>query len=154
MKLDKTVTLKNELVLKSSHYGDIAYDKNEVLFFEKGMLGFENLNGFILRTIEENKDFRILHSLDDGDIAFVVLNPFDFVSDYEIDLDEEVILKLEIEKENDVMILNTVTLSNEISKITTNLRAPIIINVKNNKAEQFILKTEKYKIKHGLVEEK
>ncbi|MGL4739281.1 MAG: flagellar assembly protein FliW [Sarcina sp.] len=141
-----------KLVFESFNYGEIKYVKEEVINFEKGILGFEDLHNFILKDIEENQSFKLLHSLEDNRIAFVVLNPFDFIVNYEIDLDEVIIRKLDIKTEEDVYILNTVTLNSDPSKITTNLRAPIVINIKNNKAKQFILKNEEYKIKHSLME--
>ena len=152
MKLDSNLVKENELILESYHYGKIAYDKSELIKFEKGLLGFEDLKKFIIREIEENKSFRLLHSVEDSKIAFVVINPFEFKDSYEIDIEEEVIERLNIQNESDVMLFNTVTLHNDPSKITTNLRAPIVINVLNKKAEQVILKTEEFKIKHSLME--
>lgn len=147
MKLDT-----KSLILKSHHYGDIEYSIDEVINFDKGMLGFENLKKFILRDVD-NSSFKILHALEDFKIAFVMINPFDFIKDYEINLDDKTIKDLEVESAKSVMVLNTVTLNSDISKITTNLRAPIIVNIETNKAEQVILKTEKYAIKHRLMEE-
>ena len=51
------------------------------------------------------------------------------------------------------MVFNTVTLNSDPKKITTNLKAPIIINISNNLGEQIILDKEKYKIKHPLIKE-
>lgn len=152
MKLGNNLVKEDKLVLESFHYGKIVYDKSEIIKFDKGLLGFEDLNNFIVRVIEENKSFKLLHSLENNQIAFVVINPFEFKSNYEIDIEEEILARLNIKNESDVMILNTVTLSNDPSKITTNLRAPIVINVLNKMAEQVILKTEEYKIKHSLME--
>ena len=58
---------------------------------------------------------------------------------------------LEIDSEKDVMVYSTVTVNSDMKKTTTNLRAPIVINTKNNLAEQIILSDEKYKIKHPLL---
>lgn len=152
MKLGNNLVKEDKLVLESFHYGKIVYDKSEIIKFDKGLLGFEDLKNFIVREIEENKSFKLLHSLEDSQIAFVVINPFEFKSNYEIDIEEDILERLNIKNESDVMILNTVTLNNDPSKITTNLRAPIVINVLNKMAEQVILKTEDYKIKHSLME--
>lgn len=153
MKVDSSFK-KDINILKSNHYGDISYADNEIISFEKGMLGFENLGKFILREIKENPMFKLLHSLEDENIAFVVLNPFDIKKDYEIDLEDDVIRRLEIKKPEEVLLLNTVTLDKDPKKITSNLRAPIVMNVRLNKAEQVILRTENYKIKHYLVEDR
>lgn len=152
MIVDNVQSKKDKEVLKSFNYGDIIYDKSEIISFDKGLLGFEHLNRYILRETYENPMFKLLHSIEDEKVAFVVLSPFDVMKYYEIDLEDDVLVRLEIEDPEDVMLLNTVTLNADPKKITTNLRAPIVVNVRGNKAEQVILKTEDYKIKHALME--
>ena len=83
----------------------------------------------------------------------VVMNPFQFIEDYEITLDDAVVKNLNIKDEREVIVFNTVTLANEEKDFTTNLVAPLIINVKNNCGEQIILKNSKYKIKEKIFKE-
>lgn len=132
----------------------MSLDKNELIIsFSNGIPGFEELKTFTLKELEDTPPFKLLQSKENEDIAFVTIVPFDFKSDYEVKLTESIISELQIEKEEDVLILNTVTLHSDVKKITTNLRAPIIINLKNNKGYQLILDREDYKIKHPLMEE-
>ena len=84
----------------------------------------------------------------------VVVSPFDIEEDYEVDIPDSVTKELNIKSHEDVLILTTVTVNSDPKKITTNLRAPIIINLKNNNAEQIILSSEKYKIKHPIMKER
>jgi flagellar assembly factor FliW len=51
------------------------------------------------------------------------------------------------------MVLNTVTIQSKVEEITTNLRAPIIINIREGLGEQIILENDKYKIKQPLFKE-
>lgn len=152
MIVDSIQSKKDNEILKSFYYGDIIYEKREIINFNKGLLGFEHLSNYILRETCENPMFKLLHSIEDERVAFVVLSPFDVMKYYEIDLEDDVLTRLEIEEAEDVMLLNTVTLNSDPKKITTNLRAPIVINIRENKAEQIILKTEDYKIKQALME--
>ena len=120
--------------------------------FKKGILGFEHLHTFILKELEDSK-FKILQSLEDEKISFVLISPFDIVSDYEIKLGNETVERIEVDTANDVSIFSLVTLNSDIKKITANLKAPIVINVKKNLGEQIIVDKEKYKIKHPLIKE-
>ena len=72
---------------------------------------------------------------------------------YSFDLNKDLLERLGIQKDEEVMIFNTVTLNSDPEKITTNLKAPVIINISNNLGEQIILDKEKYKIKHPLIKE-
>lgn len=127
--------------------------KGEIITFEHGIPGFESFKDYILSDIEDTPPFKLLKAKEDENIAFVTIVPFDFKADYEVKLTNEVIDKLSIKSEEDVLILNTVTLNSDVKKITTNLRAPLIINLQNNKGYQMILDREDYKIKYPLLEE-
>ncbi|MGL5616285.1 MAG: flagellar assembly protein FliW [Sarcina sp.] len=133
--------------LETLNYGTIEYEEKDIIIFEKPLLGFDKLKKFVLAEIEVNSMFSALQSIEEIAVGFVVINPFSIKSDYEIKIDDKTIEELEIENPEDVAVLNTVTLNAIPEKITTNLRAPIIINVKNNKGKQIVLNNEDYSIK-------
>lgn len=126
---------------------------NNIINFNNGLPGFESLKTFVLEDIEGSEPFKMLKSTEDENIGFVTIVPFDFKKDYEVKLTDTVIKDLNIESPEDVLILNTVTLNSDIKKITTNLKAPIIVNLKYNLGYQMILDRENYSIKHPLIEE-
>ena len=131
-------------------HGKITYDEDEIINFEKSIPGFNDIKRFILKEIE-GSSFKLLQSIDDVTVGFVVISPFQVEEDYEINLSEEVIKTLEIKEATDVLLYSLVTLNSKVEKITVNLKAPVVINVNNKKAEQFIIDKEKYKIKHPLM---
>ncbi|GAA0746552.1 flagellar assembly protein FliW [Clostridium oceanicum] len=137
--------------LNTKYHGTIEYEKKDIIHLEKGILGFENLKKFILFPAVDNDFFSIIHSIEDKDIGFVVTSPFEILKSYELSLKDSIIKKLKISKEDDVLILNIVTLNSEIENITVNLKAPIIINVKEKLGEQIVLDNNKYSIKHPLI---
>jgi len=98
--------------------------------------------------LDECFPFKILHSVEDENVGMVTISPFHVMSNYKIELSSSVLKELDIDNEEEVLVLSTVTLSSQISKITTNLKAPIIINLKNNLGYQIILDEDKYSIKH------
>lgn len=139
--------------INTKYHGIREYEEEDIIVFKKGIPGFENLTKFIIFTTEENELFNILHSIEDKNIGFVVVSPFHVKSDYEFNLSDERLKDLRIESPEDVIVLSTVTLSTNIEKITTNLKAPIIINIKDKLGEQIILDNEKYLIKYPLFKE-
>ena len=134
-------------------HGKITYDENEIIKFEKTILGFDKSKRFILKDVNENDFFKILQSVDEPEVAFIVISPFEVENNYEINLNNEVINTLKIKEANNVLLYSLVTLNSKIEDITVNLKAPIVININNKKAQQFIIDKEKYKIKHPLVKE-
>ncbi|RDY24502.1 flagellar assembly protein FliW [Romboutsia maritimum] len=120
------------------------------VIFEKGIPGFENLKKFSICTLEENPKFKLINSIEDENIGFVAITPFDIKNDYEIDLNEETIKELDIKSPKDTLVLSLITLGKTLNKSTVNLKAPIIINIKNNKGKQIILQDDNYDIKYPL----
>lgn len=118
--------------------------------FKKGIPGFENLTNSVLTNLEGNEKFKILQSKQEQ-ISFVTTSPFDIYPEYEIDLNDETIKELDIQGPEDVLILSIITLGKKIETSTMNLKAPIVINIKNQQGKQFILQSEKYQTKHPLI---
>lgn len=139
--------------LHSRCHGTIEYNENDVINFPKGLPGFENLKKFIIFTLEENKMFRMLHSIEDTEIGLIVVSPLQVIKDYQFELRKSEIKDLDLKEEKDAVVYNTVCLNKDIYKITVNLRAPIIINTKNNLGEQLILDNEEYNVKYPLIRE-
>ena len=103
-----------------------------------------------LSDLEDMEPFKLLQSEDEKDIGMVVVSPFLVVEDYEIKLSDEVVDTLEIKSPEEVSLYTTVTINSDVKKITTNLKAPIVINNNNGFAMQIILQNDKYKIKHPI----
>ncbi len=139
--------------VETKYHGIVEYEEKDIITFNNGLPGFEEFHKFIVFPLEDNPCFRILQAIKSPEIGLVTINPFDFIEEYEISLSNDLQKDLAIEKPEEVLILNTVTLNSEVSKITTNLKAPIVININKGLGEQIILDNEKYNIKHPLVRE-
>ena len=120
------------------------------ILFEKGIPGFENYRYFNVNIVEGIKRFYHIVSKEDSNIGFISISPVDIKKDYEIDLDDEFIKELDIKDEKDVLVICLITLGKSLKDSTANLKAPIIINIKNNRGKQLILQDDKYKIKEPL----
>ena len=112
--------------------------------FKNGIPGFENYKKFILNDIDGYPGFKSIVSINDEYIGFVAISPFEINKEYEFDINDEVINLLEIEKAEDIMVLGLVRLGKTIKESTVNLKALIIINIKNNKGMQYIIQNDKY----------
>ena len=120
------------------------------ILFEKGIPGFEDYKYFNVNIVKDNEKFYSIVSKEDDNIGFISISPFEIKKEYEIDLDDEVVKELDIKTEKDVLVLCLITLGKTLKDSTANLKAPIIINIKNNRGKQLILQDDKYKIKEPL----
>lgn len=136
--------------LISPIHGKIQYEAVEVITFKKGIPGCEEYKTYVIKEIEESS-FKILQSLENNELAFIIISPFDVVEDYEIKLSEEIIKNIQIDNREDVAIYSIVNVSSKAENITANLRAPLIFNIKERFGEQLIVDKDGYKIKHPLM---
>ena len=132
---------------------DIADDK--VITMDKGMIGFPDLTHFALIFDEEKKDkaFKImwLQSMDDGNVAFPVIDPVHFIEDYNPSVNEEIIAPLGEFNEENTYLLVTVTVPKKVEDFSVNLKAPIVINTDTNRGAQVITEDD-YPVKYKIYE--
>ncbi|MFA7215915.1 MAG: flagellar assembly protein FliW [Bacillota bacterium] len=135
--------------LNTRFFGELEYEKEDLLHFPSGLLGFEGCKEFIPI---DNPDgvgvFRWLQSADRPELAFVVMNPFFVMADYEFEIPEGVVETLRLKRPEDTQVLAVVKIPDDLKKMTVNLRAPIVINTKTKSAVQVVLEDEKYSLKH------
>lgn len=142
------------MILETKHFGNVEINEDDVIIFEKGIPGFENNKRYaILYKVDDDNPFKWLQSVDNGSIAFVIIDPKTFKDFYEIKIEDEVMNELEIDELSDVMVYNIVTIPEDITKITANLRAPVIINAKKNKGCQIILENGDYSFRQSILNE-
>ena len=142
------------MIVKTKHFGDMEIEEEDIMHFSRGLLGLEEYKRFILFHIEEKSKFRCLQSIDEVGIAFILINPWDFYKDYSIDVSEDDLDEIKMENQNDLFILNLITIKEDIQSATANLVAPIIINVKAQLAAQVVLTKDSYTTRHLLFPER
>ena len=135
--------------------GEIEIEDEKIITLEHGMIGFPDQKHFTLIFNEERGDkksvIKWLQCMDDGDIAFPVMDPALVKEDYVLNINDEILSPLGEFGNDDTFILVTVTVPTVIEKMTANLKAPIIINMKNNKAVQVVVEDD-YQIKFPVFE--
>lgn len=127
-------------------FGEIDIPQEKIITMEKGMIGFPELTHYTLiynSEKEENKrSIMWLQSMDDGDIAFPVMEPNLVMDEYKPSVNEEILVPLGELTDENMYILVTVNVPSDITKIACNLKAPIIINTDTNKAAQIIVEDD------------
>lgn len=139
--------------LSSKIHGKIQYDEKDIITFQKGIPGFNDLKKFIIVELKDYEPFKLFQSIENTEIALIVTSPYDFYENYDISISDETVKHLKIKDPSEVLIITTVTLNSDVTKITMNLQGPIVINTSNNLGEQIILDDSKYKIKTPLIKE-
>lgn len=139
--------------VKTSRFGEIEVKEDDFIKLPAGLIGFPELKKFVLLDHDKDSPFKWLQSLDDGTIAFVLINPLLFKGDYEVEVTEAEVADLTLENEDDAVISVIVTMPTNPQQMTANLKAPLIFNLKNRLGKQIILNSNQYTPRHNIMEE-
>ncbi|MGL4986284.1 MAG: flagellar assembly protein FliW [Treponemataceae bacterium] len=132
--------------------GKVTIDKKQLIDFPCGLFGFEQMTEFALIE-SEHQPFLWLQSVQESGLAFLIMDPFLFCADYELDVDDEFLQKIEITNPADILVLSILTVPSDGSGITANLQGPVIINKKNNKGLQVVVNDPRWQTKYNLFDE-
>lgn len=135
-------------------FGKIEVAEEKVIHFPSGIIGFADLQRFLLihDAEKEKNSISWLQSLDEPAFAMPVIDPLVLFEDYNPVVDDEMLLPLGEIKEGDLLVLVTMTVPSDITKMTANLKAPVIINAGNHTACQLIIEDDKYEVRHPIYE--
>lgn len=127
------------MFIDTARFGNFDLKDSKIIEFPSGLPGFEELRDFIILEINETKPLYWLQSTQNKYISLPVIIPFELLDDYFIEIRENELKGLQIENKNDLLILNVVVVPEDTSKMTANLAAPIIINLKLGIGKQLVI---------------
>jgi len=138
--------------IESKAYGPIEISERQVITFPVGIFGFEQLREYALLDAAQ-QGFYWLQSLEDPEIAFILLNPYDLRPDYVLDVPDEDLESIGYDKDEDLLVFAIVTVPDDESKISANLQGPVIINRVEQLGRQAISLDARWHTKHLILEE-
>lgn len=143
----------NTLKIKTGKFGEIEIDKSAIFNFVSPIIGFKDLKQYAIVDYKPDSPFKWLQSIEDMDLAFPITLCSFFGINYQFDIPDEEAQLLEIESADDVFVCNIANIpSSNPQGATINMLAPIIVNLKNKKAMQIILKNTDFEVRHKLFE--
>ena len=139
------------MLIKTSTFGPLEINEDKIITFRDGIPGFEELTRFIVVVLEQTKPFFWLQAIDE-DISLPLISPFDIKADYSPIIDDSVFADLLLEREEDLLVLAVAVIPPEVTKMTANLAAPILINIAANFGRQVLIEGGEYQIREPIFE--
>ncbi len=140
------------MTIDTFRFGPIQYDEAKAILFPEGLPGLEDMRRFLLVHTEETEPVFWLQSLEDGALALPVAHVFEIMEDYALDIDDDDLALLKIEKPEDVMVLVVVVIPEDVRRMTANLAAPIIIQVGEGLGKQIFTAGTAYSVRQPIFE--
>lgn len=141
------------MTITTKLFGEIEVDEDKKITFPQGIIGFPDIKDFLLIHDSESNGFiRWMQSIQEPAFAMPVLDPLVVKDDYNPSIEDELLKPLGDIKEENTLVLVTITVPHEIENMTVNLKAPIVINGDNRQAVQLIVDDEQYPVKFPIYE--
>lgn len=137
------------MLVKTRCFGEVDIDEKKIVYFENGILGFEDCKKYtlIFDSTNDRRSIMWLQSLDEESLALPVIDPLLITGNYNPIVEEELLKVIGGVNEENLFILVTLTVPQDITKMTANYKAPIVINTDTLRGMQIIVENEDYKVK-------
>ncbi|MDR1220164.1 MAG: flagellar assembly protein FliW [Treponema sp.] len=133
--------------------GEIDIDDQQKVFFPKGLYGFEKCAEFAIFNTGQ-PPFYYFQSLENKDVCFILLDPFLFRPDYEVDIAQEEMSVIGIQEPEQAAVFVIATIPGDGGAITANLQGPLVINEETRRGCQIVLTDPRWKTRHDIVTER
>ena len=128
-------------------FGQVDIDESKLIKFEEGIPGLEEYHEYALLQFEDSYPIMWLQSTEDRGVCLPVMDTFAVIDDYVFDIDDSDVKELELNGPENLYVASVLVIPEDISKMTVNLAAPIIVNTATGKARQILLSGTDYNVR-------
>jgi len=127
------------VLIKTTRFGLVELASEDILTFHEGLLGFQDLRQFVLLDDPNDDIFAWLQSCELPSIAFPILEPELFGHKYSTVLNKTDHESLRMQAGQTPIFFSIITIPDDPTQMTANIKAPIIINLEQKIARQCVL---------------
>jgi flagellar assembly factor FliW len=138
------------MLIQTSRFGSVNLQDDDVIDFPEGVLGFNHLRKFVLLDDPNDEIFAWLQSCELPQIAFPVLEPELFAQNYQVVLTKHDLESLGLQKQEKIRAFSIITIPENPTEMTANLKAPVIINIEKRCARQIVLQDNNLAIREPI----
>ena len=138
------------MIIKTSRFGQVELKDEDVLQFSEGLLGFADLRKFVLLDDPNDEIFAWLQSCESPQIAFPVLEPELFAPQYKATLTKSDLESLKMMSGEKARFFSIVTIPDDPTQMTANLKAPVVVNIDSRIARQCVLQDNNLAIREPI----
>lgn len=139
------------LKIQSKYFGEIEYEDKDIIRFSTGPFGFEEELEFLILPFDGSRGSMLcLQSIRTPALAFVVLDPFTLMPDYDPVLEEGDLRQFGVKDAGELGFYVLCVVKNPVSDSTVNLKCPLVIHPETRQARQVIM--DRYEMRRPLAE--
>ncbi len=136
--------------IRTSRFGTVSITQEDIVTFREGLLGFAQLKQFVLLDDPQDEIFAWLQSCEDPKVAFPVLEPELFGAPKTYGISPRDLNQIDADSPEQCTFFNIVTIPDDPTDMTANLKAPVVFNVSKKLARQCVLQDNKLAIREPI----
>lgn len=137
--------------INTKYFGEMDCAEEDVLSFPEGLPGFETYQRYLLIRLDNDDDTLLcLQSLEEEQLAFIVVNPFSVVPDYQPRLTDSELALLDCGPDAALAFYSIAVLKDSFRDTTFNLKCPLAVNPLNHLAIQAVMEDDRYSMRHPI----
>lgn len=141
------------MIIETGRFGKLTVSDDEIILIPQGILGFPDYKRYCLVDSADDTLILWLQSIENPQIAFPVLEPKIFKADYSARLSAMELRELKLDSVNQSAVYTILTIPEDVTQMSANLKAPLVVNLKSNIGKQVVLQENEYSIKHLMFKE-
>ena len=132
------------ITVPTSRFGDIEVEQDKIITMTTPFLGFPEDKNFIIRSHSKDSPFMWFQSLDNPNLAFVVVQATTVIPDYKPAIPKSIKTELKCnDKNHDILLVLTIP-QGKPKEMTANLLGPIVLNPEDKLSCQVLLDPNKF----------
>lgn len=129
--------------IATTRFGELEVREETFVTFPAGIIGFPRSTRYVVLDHTRDVPFKWLQSVDEGQLAFIIMDPLQFKPDYQITVDPDVLSEVGAAAAEELICFVILTVpSADPATVTANLRGPVVVNERTRLAKQVILADE------------
>lgn len=141
------------MIIKTGRFGQLVVGDDCIIEFPQGLLGFPDHKKFCLVDPGDDTLILWLQALEDPSFLLPVLEPKIFQPNYVVSLSAQDQRELKTTSLDNAAVLSILTIPEKIHEMAANLKAPLVINLKDQVGKQVVLQENEYNIRHPMFKE-
>ena len=140
------------MLVQTKFFGEIDLPEEKIVTLERGLIGLEQYKKYTILYDCEKEEANIswFQSVEEPTLALPVIKQWLVKEDYDPVVEDELLTGLGDLTEENLVILLTMTVPEDIKQMSVNLMAPIIINADTRKGTQIVVENADYEVKYKI----
>ena len=140
------------MLVKTKFFGEVELPEEKIVTLDRGLIGLEQYKKYTILYDCEKEETNIswFQSVEEPTLALPVIKPWLVREDYNPVVEDELLESLGELTEENLVILLTMTVPENIEEMSVNLKAPIIINADTRKGTQIAVENKDYEVKYKI----